>query len=150
MDHVRAVSWGKAHLVNAMSQTLQLFYPPSRLLVWIIPSTDGTHARRLVPCIALRAIIKVRVWATWAVTSATRLVGRIRGIRPSAHAYVPRHRDVWATMRLAHHGHYSYLTNLKLIPSHCEIRSSSLRSPFELAAPSTLVARLFCNHQEWR
>lgn len=68
MGHVRAVSWGKAHLVNAMPQTLQLFHPPSRLFIWIIPGTDGAHARGLVPGIALRAIIKVRVWAAWAIT----------------------------------------------------------------------------------
>ena len=70
MGHVRAVLWGKAHLINAVPQTLQLFHPPSRLFIWIIPGTDGAHARGLVPGIALRAIIKVGVWAAGAIATA--------------------------------------------------------------------------------
>ena len=75
-----------------MPQTLQLLYPPPRLLVRVIPRPNSPHTSRLIPRITLRAIIKIRIRAPRAI-----------------HTDIPRHRDMRAPMRFAHYRHHRNL-----------------------------------------
>ena len=58
-------------LVDTVTQTFQLLDPTSRLLIRIIPSTNSTHTRRLISCIALCAVIEVGIWASGAISRKT-------------------------------------------------------------------------------
>lgn len=55
------------HLVNRMAQAPELIHACSGLNVGVITRPDGSHAGRLVACVALRAVLKVTVWAAGAV-----------------------------------------------------------------------------------
>ena len=51
-------------LVHTVSQLPQLVYSGTSLDIGIVACTDGTHASGLVPCIALCAVLKVRIRPT--------------------------------------------------------------------------------------
>mmetsp|Transcript_50033 Transcript_50033/g.160117 ORF Transcript_50033/g.160117 Transcript_50033/m.160117 type:complete len:209 (-) Transcript_50033:55-681(-) len=49
------------HLVHRVPQLAQLVNPLPRLHVGAVPRPDRAHARRLVPCVGLRAVLEIRV-----------------------------------------------------------------------------------------
>ena len=61
----------RSHLVNVVSEALELFYASSCLLVRIISRADSSHASGFVPSIALGAVIEVRIWPAGAVSAGT-------------------------------------------------------------------------------
>ena len=71
-----------------MPEAFELLYAASCLFIRVIPCSDGSHTRGLVSSIALRAVVEVGVWSARAI-----------------HAYIPRHRDMRASVRHAHDGH---------------------------------------------
>jgi hypothetical protein len=81
------------NLICVVAQSLQLLYPILGLKVGVVPSTDGPHASRLITCIGLSRVLKVRVRTTRTIN-----------------ADIPGHCDMRAPMRLAHHSHHSYAT----------------------------------------
>lgn len=58
---------GVWHLVNRMTKLAQLVHTRPGLDVWMVARTDGTHAGRLIACVALGGVLKVRVWPAWTV-----------------------------------------------------------------------------------
>ena len=56
-----------AHLVDGVPQAAQLVHAAARLHVGVVARADGAHARRLVPRVALRAVLEVAVGAARAV-----------------------------------------------------------------------------------
>lgn len=51
-----------------MPQALQLVHSPTDLLVRIVSGSDCSHTSRLVTCIALRAVVEVRIGATGTIS----------------------------------------------------------------------------------
>ena len=49
------------HLVHRMSQLTKLVHTRPGLHKGVVSRPDGAHAGRLIPCVALSAILKVRV-----------------------------------------------------------------------------------------
>lgn len=102
-DEVVAVFFWQAHersshhdefdFVARVAQLLQLLDPVPRLQERMVSRSDRAHARRLVARVALCRVFEVAVRAAWTVD-----------------ANVPRHANMRATMRLAHHSDYSYST----------------------------------------
>jgi hypothetical protein len=80
---------GVKNLVDRVAQTAKLIDACPGLDVGIIARPDGTHAGRLIPCVALRAVFKVAVWAAGAVD-----------------ADVARCGDVGTPVRLGHDSHH--------------------------------------------
>ncbi len=66
------------NLVDVVPKTFQLLHSTPCLLVGVIPSTNSAHAGRLVASVALRAVIKVRIWSTRTIPA-----GSVSGIPPS-------------------------------------------------------------------
>lgn len=86
------------HLVNRVTQLAQLIHSSPSLDKGVISSSDCTHAGWFIACVALSAILKVRVWSARAI-----------------HTDVACGGDVRAAVRLGHDGH------------HCNTRCCSYR-----------------------
>lgn len=61
-------------LVHIMTEALELLYAASCLFVRVIASPDSPHAGRLVTCVALRAVIEVRVGSSGTVSAGSSAV----------------------------------------------------------------------------
>jgi hypothetical protein len=92
--HEGATHHNEFNLICVVAQSLQLLYPILGLKVGVVSSTDGPHAGRLITCIGLSRVLKVRV-----------------GTARTIHADIPCHCDMRAPMRLAHHSHHSNATS---------------------------------------
>lgn len=89
--HEGATHHNEFNLICVVAESLQLLYPIFSLKVRVVSSTDGSHAGRLVTCIGLSGVLKVRVGTTRTI-----------------HADISCHCDMRAPMRLAHYSHNSY------------------------------------------
>ena len=80
-----------SHLVNTVTQAFQLFHSPSCLFVRIVTRSDGTHASRFISCIALCAIVKVRVWPTGTISilSADKKIEQVSKKQSRTRRYCP-------------------------------------------------------------
>lgn len=76
-------------LIYTMTQLSELVHSSSSLHVGVIASPDGAHAGGLIPCVALSAVLKVRVRPSRAVD-----------------ADVAGGGDVGAPVRLGHDSHH--------------------------------------------
>ena len=72
------ISFERTHLVDCVAQPPELIHAGPCLDVGVVPRPDGPHAGRLVPCVALRAVLKVRVWAPRAVHADVACGGNVR------------------------------------------------------------------------
>ena len=92
--HEGATHYNEFNLICVVAQSLQLLNPILCLKVWVVPSTDGPHACRLITCIGLSRVLEVRVGTTRTI-----------------HADITGHSDMRAPMRLAHHSHHGNSTS---------------------------------------
>lgn len=91
--HERSSHHDEFDFVARVAQLLQLLDSVPRLQERMVARSDRPHARRLVSRVALRRVLEVAVWAARTVD-----------------ANIPRHANMRATMRFAHHSDYSYST----------------------------------------
>lgn len=63
----RGLGQMKGYLVYTMTKPFQLLYTRSSLHIRIVSSSNSSHACGLIACVALRAVLKVGIWAARAV-----------------------------------------------------------------------------------
>lgn len=101
----------RTYLVHTMSQAFQLLHSPPSLFVRIIACPYCAHAGWLVACIALRAVIEVRIWSAGTVTVCSSEIELLlmSDRYDHLHTYVPGHRYMWTSVGLAHYSNHSDL-----------------------------------------
>lgn len=67
----REGSTGVARLIHVMTQTFQLLYTASRLLIGVITGTNGSHASWFIACVTLGAVVKIRIGTAWTVSASS-------------------------------------------------------------------------------
>ncbi len=70
-------------LVHIVTKAFELLYAASCLFVRVIACPDSTHTGRLVTCIALRAVIEVRVGSSWTVSAGSSAVSPAKDEGPA-------------------------------------------------------------------
>lgn len=65
--HERAAHHDELDLIAVVAQSLELVDSASRLQVRVVARANCTHARRLVPSVRLRRVLKVGIWSSGAV-----------------------------------------------------------------------------------
>lgn len=66
-----------SHLVDRVAQAPKLIHACSGLNIGVVARPDGSHAGRLVACVALRAVLKVTVRAARAVDADVACCGNV-------------------------------------------------------------------------
>lgn len=67
-----------AYLIYTMPQLSQLVHSSSSLHIWVVPGSYCSHACRLIPRVALCAVLEVRVWSARAVDADVAGGGNVR------------------------------------------------------------------------
>lgn len=86
--HKRPAQHDEFDFISGVTEALELFEPTLALLERVVTGTNGSHRCWLVAGVTLRRVLKAGVGAAGTID-----------------AYVARVDDVWATVRLAHHGY---------------------------------------------
>ena len=120
----------RTDLVHAVTKSFQLLNAATRLFIWVITGPDGTHTRRLVPSVALRAVVEIGVRSTRAVSAGVVSSQGIGHSRHQTHSHtdIPCHGDVRASMGLAHDRNHRDLNN-KIISTMSDKRRHGISTP---------------------